>query len=95
MLKRIAMLSAVGCLCLGFVGCGSDSNNVSYGHIVQDPHPELQSTAMTHSDADRSFWYMANSNGRMLYDDVLRSLYLDQPSRLSPYPITYRNGQPR
>jgi hypothetical protein len=92
---RIATVAAASCLVLGLASCASDPNDVSYGNIVRNPNPELKGTAMTDYDADRSFWYMANANGRSLYDDTIRALYVDQPSRLSPFPISSRNGQPR
>jgi hypothetical protein len=34
-------------------------------------------------------------SGRMFWDDLGRSLYTDQPSRLSPLPTTSLSGTPR
>jgi len=93
-MKTSACLISVAVLAVGVVGCDSNKN-VSYKHITSHLTPELQGLAERPVDDHNAFAVSSNQNLRMFWDDVGRSLYLDQPSRLSPYPITYTSGQPR
>jgi hypothetical protein len=87
----IGMLAVAAALS---TGCASKTG-VSDRAIAAHPTPELQTTSMRHKEVDFSIAYMRNANGRMFWDDLGRTFYWDQPSRLSPYPIMGLNGQPR
>jgi len=88
----LALLAAAA----GLVGCASDSSSdTSYGAIVGDLTPELQTTTERPVDVDRNMAVAKNQNWRMMWDDLGRIFYTDHPSRLSPYPIMYTSGVPR
>ncbi|MHC4220133.1 MAG: hypothetical protein ACYSU7_16940 [Planctomycetota bacterium] len=76
------------------VGCAS-KDDVSFKKIAGRPAPEMSSTADRSVDIDSNYAYMRNTNYRGFWDDLQRSLYIDNPSRLSPYPIVDTSGNPR
>ena len=75
-------------------GCGS-KDPVSYHSIQKHPTPELSSIADRPDDVSRHTAIARNQNLRMFWDDVTRMWMIDQPSQLSPYPITNTSGNPR
>ncbi len=78
------------------VGCSSSSpHNVSFGAISGNLTPELEGLTDRPVDNKRNVAVTNNMNWRMFSDDLGRALYVDHPSRLSPYPITYTSGNPR
>jgi hypothetical protein len=76
------------------VGCSSEEN-VSFKAIAARPAPEMSSTAHRSVDLDKNYAYMRNTNYRGFWDDLRRMIYIDNPSRLSPYPIVDTSGSPR
>ena len=77
-------------------GCGSSNpSQVSFGAISSNLTPELQGLTDRPVDNERNVAVANNQNWRMFSDDLGRALYIDHPSRLSPYPITYTSGNPR
>ena len=78
------------------VGCSSSRpHNVSFGSISGNLTPELEGLTDRPVDNERNVAVTNNMNWRMFSDDLGRALYVDHPSRLSPYPITYSSGNPR
>ena len=75
-------------------GCSS-KEGVSFTAIRNHLSPELAGVADRPDDIKRDLAVMADMDSRMFWDDVQRTLYIDQPSRLSPYPIIYTSGNPR
>ncbi len=76
------------------VGCSS-KDDVSYSAIRGDLSPELRATADRTADYQRHRAVMADMNMRSIWDDWARTWYIDDPSRLSPYPIINISGNPR
>lgn len=56
--------------------------------------PELYSTAETANEANWDWYSVTNTDNRSLRDDWARFWLVDQPSRLSPYPIESTTGNP-
>ncbi len=77
------------------LGCQKNYTDVSFAGIRKHPAPEMSALAFTKADGQRSMATMKNQNLRMVWDDFNRVWYLDQPSRLSPYPVMYTSGGPR
>ena len=81
-MKTFLSVAAVCALAMCLGGC-------------QNLSPELKGLAHT-PDENRNMTRITNNqNARMVSDDLARTFYLDHPSRLSPYPITYTSGMPR
>ncbi len=78
-----------------FAGCSSNYRDVGYASISKDLTPGLRSLTERPVDVDLNLAINKNANWRMLNDDIGRFFYTDHQSRLSPMPITYRNGLPR
>ena len=94
MIRRLLSVTALSLFALSLTAC-SGGGGTSYGAISGDLTPELRGTAERPIDIDRHYAVMRNNNYRMAADDWIRMWYLDHPSRLSPFPITYTSGQPR
>ena len=62
-----------------------------YGNLS----PEMKGLAHTGDEVSIMRKVEMNQNVRMISDDLARTFYLDHPSRLSPYPVTYTSGSPR
>jgi len=90
-LSRIVLAASVVVVA---AGC-SNKDKVDFKSIAAKPAPEMASTADRSVDIDANYAYMRNTNYRAFWDDLQRSLYLDNPSRLSPYPIVELSGNPR
>ena len=76
----------------GLAGCGGGT---SWSSIKWDLTPELQGMTRSPDMIDKDVHTTSNMSGRMFWDDLGRSLYTDQPSRLSPLPTTSLSGTPR
>ena len=89
------MKSSVRRLLAGML-CGGAAVLIGCAHGYQNrPAPEMASTSDRWVDYADNYAYMRNTNQRSFLDDVNRALYLDNPSRLSPYPIVDQSGNPR
>jgi len=75
-------------------GCSS-KDKVDFKSITAKPAPEMASMADRSDDMDGNYAYMRNTNYRAFWDDLQRAIYIDNPSRLSPYPIVELSGNPR
>jgi hypothetical protein len=93
-MKTLFRIVAAVMIAAVIVGCSS-KNDVSFDKIAGKPAPELSSTADRSVDVKSNYAYMRNTNYRGFWDDLQRSLYIDNPSRLSPYPIIDASGNPR
>jgi outer membrane murein-binding lipoprotein Lpp len=90
-LSRIVLAATVATV---IAGCSS-KEKVDFQSITRSPAPEMASTAGRPVDMDADYAYMRNTNYRAFWDDVQRTLYIDNPSRLSPFPIVEMSGNPR
>ena len=77
------------------VAAGCSKSKTSFESIAARPAPEMASTADRSVDMDKNYAYMRNTNYRAFWDDLQRAIYIDNPSRLSPYPIVDLSGNPR
>ena len=94
--KEVTSVVAGVLIAVGLLGgCASDPNDVSYKAIRGNLSPELAGAADRPDDIDRHMAVMSDLNMRSFWDDMTRTFYIDQPSRLSPYPIRYTSGNPR
>ena len=65
-------------------------------HAYQNrPSPAMASTTDRWIDASNNYSYMRNINQRGVIDDFNRAVYIDNPTRLSPWPIVDMSGNPR
>ncbi len=85
---------AGGAVLFGLVGCQT-ADPLSYHAIKSDLTPELQGLVERPVDVDRNLAANNNQNLRMMWDDIGRTFYTDQPSMLSPMPIIHTSGNPR
>jgi len=81
-MKTLASLAIVSAALL-LSGCG------------QSLSPKMAGLSQTKNEAKASRAVAVNSNWRMLNDDWRRMWLTDNPSRLSPMPVTDTSGQPR
>ncbi len=88
-MKTAARLLAVSLLftAIGTMGCAHRYQN--------KPAPAMASTTNRWVDAADNYAYMRNTDQRGFIDDVNRTWYIDNPSRLSPWPIVDMSGNPR
>ncbi len=90
-MKTVARLLVVAltmtAAALGGLGCAHEYQN--------KPAPAMASTTERWVDSADSYVYMRNINQRGAIDDFNRSIYIDNPSRLSPWPIVDMSGNPR
>jgi uncharacterized lipoprotein len=93
-MKTLSRLVLATSVVVVAAGC-SNKEKVDFKSITRHPAPEMASTADRSEDIDGNYAYMRNTNYRGFWDDLQRSLYLDNPSRLSPYPIVELSGNPR
>ncbi len=94
MRTMIRVVCAAAVLALVALG-GCAKNPVSFKQIAKHPSPELAATIDRPDDIKKNYAYMRNTNLRGFWDDLQRTIYIDQPSRLSPYPIVDASGNPR
>lgn len=95
MRTMIRVVCAVAVLALVALGGCAKKNPVSFKQIAKHPAPELASTIDRPDDIKKNYAYMRNTNYRGFWDDLQRTIYIDHPSRLSPYPIVDASGNPR
>lgn len=93
MKSRLSLL-AVATLAAVTTGCNNQPN-VRYKHITGNLTPEMKGLSERPTDDHSAFANASTQNLRMMWDDIGRSLYLDTPSRLHPYPIINTSGHPR
>ena len=93
MQNRITLFLSAVCL-IAVSGCGSSSRSTDFNSLRKDLTPEMQGLTDRPVDNQRNLAVRENQNWRMFSDDLNRALFLDHPSRLSPYPIIYTNGNP-
>ena len=90
-MKTIARLPVAALLfvavAMGGLGCAHGYQN--------KPAPAMAGTTDRWVDGANNFAYMRNINQRGVVDDAARAFYLDNPSRLSPWPIVDMSGNPR
>lgn len=94
-MKKLTCATLLAALALALGGCQGPAEDVSYGSIVTDLSPELLSLSERPVDYHRHLMYSADSNARLLFNDLARTFYWDHPSQLSPYPIVSGSGNPR
>lgn len=78
----LAALSLAAALSLG--GC---SNRITPDSVRSDMSPELQSMAMTAEQRKNTHARALDTTARQFWDDLDFLLMIDQPSRLSIYPV--------
>ncbi len=69
------------------VGCGSSQSRITAGSIRANMTPELKTTAMTHEQHKSRIARSVDHTLRQIWDDLDYIFLVDQPSRLTPYPI--------
>ena len=86
-MKHLARFLPLLVIAVCGVGCAHDYQN--------HPAPAMASTTNRWIDAENNYVYMRNLNQRGGVDDINRAIYIDNPSRLSPWPIVDMSGNPR
>lgn len=95
-MKRAYSYIAVGSAILSATALmGCSSNDVSTNAILGNLTPELQGLNERPVDIRSHMAVTGNVELREMWGDLGRAIYIDHPSRLSPYPIVYTSGQPR
>ncbi|QOJ17184.1 MAG: hypothetical protein HRU76_06160 [Phycisphaeraceae bacterium] len=87
------MLAAASVAALLLTGCGS-STGVSLNDVTGNMTPEVMTLNQRGSDVKRHMAYTHDVNGRLFWEDLGRTLYLDHPSRLNPIEIVSVSGKP-
>ena len=87
---RIALVAMSGAM---LTGCSS-SRNYNESSIYSNLTPELKTLSERPSDVRRNIAIVNNANLRMLGDDLGRTFYTSNPSRLSPFPVVSYSGNP-
>ncbi len=90
-LSRIVLAATVAATA---AGC-SNPDKVDFKSITARPAPEMSATADRRVDMQAHYAYMRNVNYRALWDDLQRAIYVDNPSRLTPFPTVDMSGNPR
>ena len=93
-MKTLSRIVVAASVVVVAAGC-SKQEKVDFKSIAAKPAPEKASTADRSVGIDANYAYMRNTNYRAFWDDLQRTIYLDNPSRLSPYPIVELSGNPR
>jgi hypothetical protein len=88
---RLALAATLVAVC---AGCNHKAK-VSDKDIQNRPSPEMFSTSDRGSETANNYAYMRNIQHRSFVDDWNRTWLIDNPSRLSPYPIVDMSGNPR
>ena len=68
--------------------------DVSFAAIKNNPTPELMGVNERPLDVQRNMAVNDNQSGRMIWSDLGRMSFTDQPSPLSPYPTINTSGNP-
>ena len=80
---------------ISFLLAGCGTMNYAEYEDVHNLTPELESLAKSDVGNDVTIGTTMNQNRRMLFDDLMRAFYTDQPTALTPYPIVKTSGTPR
>lgn len=93
---RAALLCAgIGVVCGGMLGgCRSDKDYYSYKAISGNLTPELQGISERQVDVDRNLAVNQNADIRLMWSDLGRVWFTDNPSTLSPLWTVSTSGQP-
>ena len=75
-------------------GCKSDKDYYSYNSIKGNLTPELQGLTERQVDIDRNIAVNQNADIRLMWMDLGRVWFTDNPSTLSPYWTISTSGQP-
>jgi hypothetical protein len=95
MLRTSAVATTISLSLLALAGCKtSDPQATDLKSLTSNLTPELENTAERPVDVDVNWALNANQDLRSANNDLGRFWLTDQPSRLSPFPITPMNGQP-
>jgi len=89
------LLSAALISPLFLAGCGGATNDVSLGAVTSNLTPELMTLNQRPVDVQRHMSYSTDINGRLFWEDLGRTWYVDHPSRLNPIEIVQVSGKPR
>ncbi len=84
---RWILVPAAGLLSLALVGCNAQQQRLTAYRM--NPSPEVDTLSKTHDNIDNRLTLMADTNFRMLNEDIGRALLVDRPSRLTPVPVPY------
>ncbi len=90
-MKIIARLLVVALLFV-VVGTGGLGCTPTYR---SHPSPAMAGTTGRWVDVKNNYAYMRNIKQRGFVDDSARLFYVDNPTRLSPWPIVDLSGNPR
>jgi hypothetical protein len=85
-LKALVAVVLVGGA-LTTVGCSSGPSRITASTIRGNMTPELQTTAMTSEQHKTRVARSVDHTLRQIWDDLDYIFLVDQPSRLTPYPI--------
>ena len=95
MFRTSAVATTISLSLLALAGCKtSDPQATDLKSLTSNLTPELENTAERPVDVDVNWALNANQDLRSANNDLGRFWLTDQPSRLSPFPITPMNGQP-
>jgi hypothetical protein len=87
--KSAALLLLTLGAAAGLGACSSTPDDYSYRaaeEIRDDVTPELDGLSRRAVDRDNDMAMSFDTNGRAFNDDIDRALFLNTPSRLTPYP---------
>lgn len=90
MKSRCLKAMAAGALLVGVtmaVGCSSGQGRVTASSLRANLTPELKTTAMTGEQHKSRVARSLDHTMRQIWDDLDYIFLVDQPSRLTPYPI--------
>lgn len=82
-MKTVLSVAAASIVLASLSGC--------YGKYT----PELEGLAHTPQEFKNMRKVSMNQNVRAMNDEISRALLLDNPSRLSPWPVVDTSGMPR
>ena len=85
--RLLVVTLTVAATTLGGLGCTYAYQN--------KPSPAMASTTDRWVDLADNYAYMRNIDQRGFIDDFNRTWYIDNPTRLSPWPIVDMSGNPR
>ena len=88
-------LAISAALAISLTGCQTaDPSATDLKSLTSNLTPELYNTAERPADVDVNWAMNANQDLRSAKNDWGRFWLTDQPSKLSPFPITSTSGQP-
>jgi hypothetical protein len=81
-------LAALAACAAAFCG-GCSTTGSSYNAVSTNPTPELLTLDQRPIDYRTMVAVSWNSNNRTIPSDIARAIYIDRPSRLTPYPVPH------